>query len=534
MFMAALAPAHTETRVALVIGNGAYQRLQPLKNPPNDARDLADALKKLDFDVDLGVDLTLSDMQRKVAAFARRAQAADVALAFFAGHGVQAPDPLGSANAVNYLLPIDGGDIREAADLSADFLVTARDILARLQGASSVRILIMDACRHNPIPQRLARSARSPAIHRGLAAEPRTSGTLIAYSTQPDATAEDGDDRNSPFMKSLLANIAEPGQDIRLLFADVRRDVIQRSNGAQTPETSDSLDGRFAFKKAETMVMVPSALPAAPPPVPPLPAVPAADEVAWSYLKDIGNAQQLHRFIAQFPASPRRKEAEERIKMLEQANVVPAPPMQGIPSQGHIHGWQTTLAKLKSSPINDPLPAFATRGKPIWLVRGGSYVVHSNGAEIPVTVFSAPYCAMPPGNTDVVCSDELANARTALTSSAVVAVLALTKRPDRRWADLPIAMLLAPQRDISDSLWSKGAWLRPKDVRALTLVNTAGRLPKDRFFWIPLDDQIQRLAPAAAVFCLDECDPDGPLYTLDEASMPGAERVDPVMGKPPM
>src|SRR6516164_8388309 len=88
----AIPPAHAETRVALVIGNGAYQNLRPLKNPPNDARDLAEALKKLDFDVDLGVDLRLTEMQGKVTAFARRAQTADVALAFFAGHGVQAPD----------------------------------------------------------------------------------------------------------------------------------------------------------------------------------------------------------------------------------------------------------------------------------------------------------------------------------------------------------------------------------------------------------------------------------------------------------
>jgi hypothetical protein len=101
----AFSPADAETRDALVIGNGAYQNLPRLKNPPNDARDLADALKKLDFDVDLGVDLALSDMQRKVTTFARRAETANVALAFFAGHGVQAPDQRGSA--MNYLLPID-------------------------------------------------------------------------------------------------------------------------------------------------------------------------------------------------------------------------------------------------------------------------------------------------------------------------------------------------------------------------------------------------------------------------------------------
>jgi uncharacterized caspase-like protein len=293
-----------------------------LKNPPNDARDFADALKKLEFDVDLGIDLALGEMQSKVAAFARRAQTADVALAFFAGHGVQAPDPLGAASAVNYLLPTDIGDIRDAAELSGSFLVTARDIVARLQGAGSVRILILDACRDNPIPQRLASSARSTAVHRGLTAEPKTSGTLIAYSTQPNTTAADGDGRNSEFMKALLGHIADPGLDIRLLFADVRRDVIAASHGAQTPETSDSLDGRFAFTTAVAVTA--------------RPAGPAADEVTWRYVKDTRDPELLRRFIADFPASPRRREAEERVKMLEQTNVtvLPVTPNASTPGQG--------------------------------------------------------------------------------------------------------------------------------------------------------------------------------------------------------
>jgi uncharacterized caspase-like protein len=239
--------APAETRIALVIGNGAYQHLRALNNPPNDARDFAVALKKLDFDVDLGVDLTLADMQRKVTAFARRAETANVALAFFAGHGVQAPDQRGSAEAMNYLLPIDA-DVKDAADLG--FQITARDVLARLQ-AAGIRILILDACRDNPIPQQLARG-RTTNVPRGLRREPTTSGTLIAYSTQPGTVADDGDDRNSPFMTALLDHIADPGLDIRLLFADVRRKVVRTSNGGQRPETSDSLDARFMFKTPAT------------------------------------------------------------------------------------------------------------------------------------------------------------------------------------------------------------------------------------------------------------------------------------------
>jgi formylglycine-generating enzyme required for sulfatase activity len=331
--------AGAETRIALVIGNGAYQHLPTLKNPPNDARDLAEALKLLDFDVDFGADLTLADMQRRVTAFAKRAQAADVALAFFAGHGVQAADPLGSSHPVNYLLPIDA-DIKEEADLG--FLLTARDIVARLQAASGVRILILDACRDNPIPQRLARGRG--AAPRGLSPEPKTGGTLIAYSTQPGTVAGDGDDANSPFMKALLAHIADPGLDIRLLFADVRREVSQRSHGAQTPETSDSLEGRFAFKAAavtaapEPPPVTPSpvtatpatALPVTPPPVTPqAPAGPLPDEVAWSIVKDTRQVEELRRFIEQYPASGRRHDAEARLGALQQtAMTVPAHPAE--------------------------------------------------------------------------------------------------------------------------------------------------------------------------------------------------------------
>ena len=293
IIIGAVAPGQAEKRVALVIGNGAYQHLPRLANPPNDARDLAAALKAMDFEVDLGMNLSLSDMQRMVTEFARKARGADVALAFFGGHGVQAPDPYGAPQPVNYLLPVDA-DIKDAADLG--FQLAARDIVARLQGADGIRILILDACRNNPLPQRLA-GGRSAAA-RGLGPEPRASGTLIAFSTQPNETADDGVGHNSPFMAALLRRLPEPGLDVRLLFADVRGDVMRATKNAQKPETWDLLDGRFAFKPA-TAAAVPAATqpapsaatlarPSSPAPLPPVaavappvaPAVPPADPCA--------------------------------------------------------------------------------------------------------------------------------------------------------------------------------------------------------------------------------------------------------------
>jgi uncharacterized caspase-like protein len=235
-------PGHAERRLALVIGNGHYQHLRALSNPPNDARDLARALEGLGFEVDLGLDLRLADMQRKITEFSRRARTADVALTFFAGHGVQAPDPSGSAQPANYLLPIDA-NIKDVADLG--FLPTVRDLISRLQFSPGARILILDACRDNPIPQRLS-SGRSAGATRGLAPPARTDGSSIAFSTQPDQIAADGTERNSPFVAALLRHISKPGLDIRLLFADVRADASRVTHDAQIPEAWDSLKGGVA------------------------------------------------------------------------------------------------------------------------------------------------------------------------------------------------------------------------------------------------------------------------------------------------
>jgi formylglycine-generating enzyme required for sulfatase activity len=371
-------PAGAENRVALVIGNGAYQRLPALKNPPNDARDLAEALKKLGFDVDFGADLTLVDMQRKVTAFAKRAQAADVALAFFGGHGVQAADPLGSPQPVNYLLPVDA-DIKEEADLG--FLLTARDIVARLQAAGGVRILILDACRDNPIPQRLARGRG--VMPRGLGPEPKTGGTMIAYSTQPGTIADDGDEGNSPFMKALLAHIADPGLDIRLLFADVRREVSQRSRGAQTPETSDSLEGRFAFNAATPEPRIVTPPPVTPPLVtpplvtPPLvtpppvtsPPVTPPDEVAWSIVKDTPQADELRRFIEQYPASTRRHDAETRLAALQQNGDQAKPPRQAEPAPP----WAASCSGVTAVSIGPRAAAPLTAAEECSLRHGNSF-----------------------------------------------------------------------------------------------------------------------------------------------------------------
>ena len=227
-------------RVALVIGNSDYSDLRKIPNPRNDAEDLAQALKGLGFEVLSGIDLKRSAMEDIFIRFARLARQAETALVFYAGHGLQ-------YQGVNYLAPIDA-KVEDVTDLRK--LVSLQDVIGDMQGASRVRILIVDACRDNEAIQQLASrmpASRSAALTRGLARVDGADGTLIAFATQPNRVAADGAGRNSPFTQALLKHLPTPGLELRTLMARVRADVVDLTNGGQRPEVWDSLVGEFAF-----------------------------------------------------------------------------------------------------------------------------------------------------------------------------------------------------------------------------------------------------------------------------------------------
>lgn len=237
-----MAPAAPGSRVALVIGNGAYSAgLPPLPNPANDARDIGAALAALGFDVTLAVDAPKAEMEEKLAAFAKAARRSDVALAFYAGHGLQ-------HQGVNYLAPVDA-KIEDETDLRRRFL-KVQDLIEELQNARGARILLLDACRDSDAVRQLAAAlpkSRAAGVRRGLAGE-KAEGILIAFATQSDRTAADGAGRNSPFTEALLKHLPTPGQEIRTMFTRVRSEVLRATGGTQRPEVSDSLDGEFAFR----------------------------------------------------------------------------------------------------------------------------------------------------------------------------------------------------------------------------------------------------------------------------------------------
>ncbi|MGI9385532.1 MAG: caspase family protein [Methyloligellaceae bacterium] len=243
------APAEIEgQRVALVIGNGAYSaqsRIPRLANPPNDGRDMARALRGLGFKVIEAIDADLDGMQSAVDRFGREAVGAWIALVFYAGHGIQ-------ANGENYLLPVSISLDKHEDLLEQSFSLS--EVMRALTAAKpSLSLVILDACRNNPVTTKLATNAKARGLARirigkGLARHKGAPGTLIAYSTDPNNVADDGSGRNSPFTKALLKHMQEPELEIRLMFGNVREAVSKETKAKQTPWVEEAVLGRFYFK----------------------------------------------------------------------------------------------------------------------------------------------------------------------------------------------------------------------------------------------------------------------------------------------
>jgi hypothetical protein len=189
-------------RIALVIGNGKYQHAVALPNPASDARAVAKALGEIGFEVALGTDLDRTGMEGRLREFLAKASSAQVALLFYAGHGLQ-------VDGRNYLVPVDA-KLETASDLNFGTVDLDR-ILASLEDPARANIVILDACRDNPLARSFAAKTRSAAVGAGLAAYTSLgTGTLIAFSTAPGKVAADGDGANSPFTQGLIKYLHTP------------------------------------------------------------------------------------------------------------------------------------------------------------------------------------------------------------------------------------------------------------------------------------------------------------------------------------
>ncbi|WP_305984241.1 caspase family protein [Roseibium sp. MMSF_3544] len=230
-------------RVALIIGNSAYEHAPFLPNPKNDATDLMESLKRLGFTVILGLDQSKVAMEGTVRTYVRTIQDADVALFFYAGHAMQ----LGGRN---YLIPIDAKlEDQTAVDFETIELGTLLDYM---NAPGRLSIALLDACRDNPLSRRFSRSlgvSRSSQVERGLAAPQAGGGNiLIGFATAPGEVALDGDEDNSPFTTALLSHIETPGLEIEIMMKRVKADVYAATRGTQSPWHNSALRKEFYFK----------------------------------------------------------------------------------------------------------------------------------------------------------------------------------------------------------------------------------------------------------------------------------------------
>ncbi|MCA1396879.1 caspase family protein [Bradyrhizobium sp. BRP56] len=269
--------------MALVVGNSNYQNAPLLPNPANDATAIAATLKGAGFDLVVSrLNLTSSDMRRALRDFADQARDADIAIVYYAGHGIE-------IDGTNYLIPTDARLERDT-DIYDEAFSLDRVLLA-IEPAKQLRVVIVDACRNNPFADTMKRTVASRAISRGLArVEPAVSNTLIAFAAKAGLTALDGNSTNSPYATALVKYIAKPGLDLRRAFGFVRDDVLQATGNRQEPYVYGSLGG-------EDVALVPKAEEPAPP------AVNASSEIRRDYelALQVGNKAAMSAFLAQHP-----------------------------------------------------------------------------------------------------------------------------------------------------------------------------------------------------------------------------------------
>jgi len=289
-----IASANGEKRVALVVGNSKYPSAA-LRNPANDARDMAAALRKIGFDVIEKTDVTQKELNRAITQFGNKLTTDTIALFFYAGHGMQ-------VKGKNYLIPIDAQIENEASARSETVDVDA--VLDQLS-ASSLNVVILDACRNNPFERRFR------SVGGGLAQMDAPKGTLIAYATSPGKVASDGEGRNGLYTQELLKVIQIPGLEVEKAFKRVRANVARATGDNQIPWEASSLTGEFSFSKSK---QVPAAEPSSS--LTPAASVdPAIVELAfWDSIKNSSEADDFQAYLDKYPRGQFVGLAERRVR----------------------------------------------------------------------------------------------------------------------------------------------------------------------------------------------------------------------------
>ena len=362
--MLAADAARAEKRVALIVGNSSYQTVPQLANPSRDATAVAKMFREAGFDtVDVMLNVGNLDFKRAIRKFETIADQADIAVVYYAGHGLE-------ISGVNYLIPIDA---RLASDRDAeDEAIPLERLVSSADGAKRLRLIVLDACRDNPFVKAMRRERKTAtrAVSAGLGkVEPTSTDTLIAYAAKAGSTADDGDGLHSPFTTAVLKNLTVPGLDVRLAFGRVRDEVLKMTDSRQEPFVYGALGGgNIALVPAPTVAREApasdikadyelvqqigtkrawevflgthptgfyadlaraqiealnhqgnvnlAALPQAPTPSR---EVPTRESLEWDRIKDAADPAALQRFIRRFPDSPLTVNAQQRIDVLKKA-----------------------------------------------------------------------------------------------------------------------------------------------------------------------------------------------------------------------
>ena len=303
----AASAANAEKRVAFVVGNGTYKNVAPLPNPSIDAKAIASALRNVGFEVVEGSNLTRDRMTERLLEFGKKAQGADVALFFYAGHGI-------AISGTNYLLPIDA-DIKSEMDVKLGAAINIDLTLEQTMGDAKVKLVFLDACRDNPFAAKIKSNSatRSVNVQTGLAEMKSGEGTLIAFATGPGQTALDGQEGgNSPFTRALLANLTQPGVEIQQAMTKVRAQVNEETNKGQLPWGHTNLIGAVYLNGAPA----PGAAPAAQVAAASKPGTDVELEF-WRSIKDSNKPEELNAYLTSYPNGQFRSLALSRIASLE-------------------------------------------------------------------------------------------------------------------------------------------------------------------------------------------------------------------------
>jgi uncharacterized caspase-like protein len=380
LLLAAMSGAQADKRVALIIGNSAYRNVAPLPNPVNDAAAIAVMFKSAGFDsVELRRDVGIADLRRAVREFADQSQDADIAVVFYAGHGME-------VGGVNYIVPVDA---KLASDFDIEDEAMSLDRISQaIEPARRLRLVILDACRDNPFAKTMKRSIATRSVGRGLAkVEPTASDTLIAFAAKAGSVATDGDGADSPFTAALLKHLTTPGLDLRLALGKVRDDVLAETHRKQEPFVYGSLGGSTVALVTAPGVVTDAGPVAAAPPAASDPDAQARRDFDLANL--VGTAQGWDAFLVRHPNGFFADLAKQQRAKLATPGVVAALPRSGADAPAPSRSLGKFGGMTVEVGIDEAIQEIRP-GQTVWSVHRTIAVYLKDGNELPTRMISQP------------------------------------------------------------------------------------------------------------------------------------------------